>query len=155
VSPGVSINLSHKELSLLLFALEGGPEATAAGADSPVSCEDACPVVEKLEEALGGRAVPHEKRLAHHLNDHMREALFECGFIDVMAASRGQLDALSGEDRAKLRQVNERLSAWHCEIKLDGADRLKLSEALSRLPRSAWLTMPRTLWRLRKKLRAG
>jgi hypothetical protein len=151
----VSINFSHKELTLLLFALESGPSVAATQGERMPSCEEACPVAEKFEEALGGRAVPHEKRLASHLNDHMREALFDCGIIELMAAGSGSLDALSNEEAAKLQLANERLSAWHCEIKLDAADRLKLSEALSRLPRAAWLTMPRTLWRLRKKLKAS
>ena len=36
---------------------------------------------------------------------------------------------------------------------LDDDERRQLREAFARVPRSAWVTMPRTLWRLRKKLR--
>jgi hypothetical protein len=61
---------------------------------------------------------------------------------------------LSSEDRAKMQRANERLRVWQCEIKLDAADLGLLRESLASLPRSAWIAMPRTMWRLRKKLKA-
>ncbi|HVF90672.1 MAG TPA: hypothetical protein VNH22_11440, partial [Blastocatellia bacterium] len=56
---------SHQELCLLMFALEGGEASGQSGPGEP-SCEEACPVVENLEQALGGR-LPPEKHLARHL----------------------------------------------------------------------------------------
>ena len=147
-----AITLSHNEISLLLFALQGGDSAPMPDA---ASCEEACPVVESVEELLcGGQIDPHQQ-LVRHLNNHLREAMIECGMFELMAAA--QPDAaqrLSVEDPMKLRQVNERLAEWTCQIKLDDAERRLLHESLSRLPRSSWVMMPRTMWRLRKKLKA-
>ncbi|HEX8185807.1 MAG TPA: hypothetical protein VF747_13670 [Blastocatellia bacterium] len=146
------VELSHQELSLLLFALEG---ETATASESPPSCEEACPVVENLEEMFGAHALPHEKQLARHLGNHLREALVECGMFELMGAGANEAaSSPSVDNQAKLREITERLKRWTCEIKLGEPDKKMLSEAVSRLPRSAWISMPRTLWRLRKKLKA-
>ncbi|HSB11838.1 MAG TPA: hypothetical protein VLM38_20290 [Blastocatellia bacterium] len=148
-TPGTT--LTHNEISLLLFALEGG---NAAPLPDPSTCEDACPVVESVEELLCGGKLEPRHQLVRHLNNHLREALIECGMFELMAT--GQPDgaqALSVEDQTKLHQVNQRLSEWNCRIKLDDTERRLLYESLSRLPRSSWVTMPRTMWRLRKKLK--
>lgn len=143
--------LSHYELSLLLFALQGGKAASLPDADS---CEEACPVVESVEELLCGGTLDPKQQLVRHLNNHLREALIECGMFEVMATAQlaGRVPSL--EDPVKLQQVNERLAAWTCHIKLDGAEQRLLYESVARLPRSSWITMPRTMWRLRKKLKA-
>jgi hypothetical protein len=142
---------SHQELSLLLFALEGGAGRAAASSDS-ASCEEDCPVVEDLGELFGGGPLPHDKRLIRHLNNHLREGLIECGLFEIIAARRPGHD-LSSEDQTRLRQANEQLKSWRCEISLDPADLRLLRASMASLPRSAWVAMPRTLWRLRKKLR--
>ena len=145
------VELSHQELSLLLFALEGD----AATAPAAPSCEDACPIVENLDQLFGNNTIPHEKQLARHLGNHLREALIECGMFELMRAGQPAAAEMSVEDQAKLREINERLKEWRCEIKLAELDRKALADAMSRLPRSAWISMPRTLWRLRRKLKAS
>jgi hypothetical protein len=146
----VVVELSHKELSLLLYALEAGE---AARPESP-SCEEACPVVEEFDNLFGGGLVLPEKKLAHHLNTHMREALIDCGMFEMIGAARGgAAGELSFDEQAKLQQANERLKDWRCEMKIESGDLQLLTQALSRLPHSAWIAMPRTMWRLRKKLR--
>jgi hypothetical protein len=150
MNAGEPVEFSHQELSILLFALEG---ETATASDSPPSCEEACPIVENLDELFGTHNLPHEKQLARHLGNHLREALVECGMFELMATPSAARE-LSVEGQAKLREINERLKQWRCEIKLSEPDRKSLGEAMSRLPRSAWISMPRTLWRLKKKLRA-
>ena len=144
--------MSHDELSLLLFALQGGDSAQLPDA---ASCEEACPVVESVEELLcGGQLDPHQQ-LVRHLNNHLREAMIECGMFELMAAAQpAAAQTLPADDPMKLRRVNERLSRWTCQIKLDDAERRLLYESLSRLPRSSWIMMPRTMWRLKKKLKA-
>ena len=143
-----TIEFSHQELSLILFALEGEPAA------SEPSCEEACPIADHLEEMFGMSSLPAEKQLARHLNNHMREALIESGMLELMAGFKPDAErAITDEDRVKIQQANDRLKRWSCEIKLETTDKKRLSEAVSRLPRSAWLTMPRTLWRLKKKLK--
>jgi hypothetical protein len=148
-----AVEFSHKELSLMLFALEGEP--VAQGSEGEPSCEEACPIVDHLEEMFGASSLPPEKQLARHLNNHVREALIESGMLELMAEF--QTDAarsLTDEEQAKAQQANERLKRWSCNVKLDELDKKMLSEAVSRLPRAAWVAMPRTLWRLRKKLKA-
>jgi len=148
----LSTTLSHHEISLLLFALEGGSAAPLPDASS---CEEACPVVESVEELLCGGKLDPEQQLVRHLNNHLREALIESGMFELMAAGQtGRTQALSAEDQRKLQQVNERLAAWTCQIKLDDTERRLLRESLSRLPRSSWITMPRTMWRVRRKLKS-
>ena len=143
--------LSHDEVSLLLFALQGGDSAPMPDA---ASCEEACPVVESVQELLcGGQLDPHQQ-LVRHLNNHLREAMIECGMFELMAAAQpGAAQGLPVNDPLKLQQVNERLAEWTCQIKLDDAERRLLYESLSRLPRSSWVMMPRIIWRLRKKLK--
>lgn len=149
----IPTTLSHDEISLLLFALQGGDAAPLPDAES---CEDACPVIESVEELLcGGHLDPHQQ-VVRHLNNHLREAMIECGMFELMAAAQpGATPAPSADDPMKLQQVNERLAAWTCQIKLEDPERRLLHEAISRLPRSSWVMMPRTLWRLRKKLKAS
>jgi hypothetical protein len=144
--------LSHEEISLLLFALQGGDSAPIPDA---ASCEEACPVVESVEELLCGGQIDPQQQLVRHLNNHLREAMIESGMFELMATAQpGPAQTLPVDDPMKLRQVNERLSQWTCQIKLDDAERRLLHESLSRLPRSSWIMMPRTMWRLRKKLKA-
>ena len=143
------VEFSHKELSLLLFALEGA--AASPQAQSP-SCEESCPVVENLDDLFGAGGLSHEKKLARHLNNHLREGLVECGMFEVLAL--GPVQSLSEQQQSRLKQANTRLENWSCKIELVADDRELLRAALARLPGSAWATMPRTLWRLRKKLRA-
>lgn len=148
------LELNHQELNLLLFSLEGAPLALTADSVAEPSCEDACPVVDHLGEMFG--AMTPEKKLVNHLNNHLREGMLECGFLEVADKLRsGDPAQLSPEDQAKFQQANERLLGWRCAINFDEGERRHLREAFARLPRSAWLVMPRTLWRLRKKLRAG
>jgi hypothetical protein len=141
------VELSHQELSLLLFALEGG---TGINAENP-ACEDACPVVEHLEQHLGVTALSAEKKLAHHLNSHIREGLIECGAFELMAAGKG--GAPAADEQAKLEQMNAKLRQWSCQLRLEEGERQLLRQSMSRLPRAAWFAMPRVLWRLRKKLK--
>jgi hypothetical protein len=144
--------LAHNEISLLLFALQGGNAAAVPDAES---CEGACPVVESVEELLCGGKLDPKQQLVRHLNNHLREALIESGMFELMAATQpGAGQVVSVEDPMKLQQVNDRLSEWTCHIKLEDPERRLLYESVSRLPRSTWLTMPRTMWRLRRKLSA-
>jgi len=144
--------LSHDEISLLLFALQGGDSALLPDA---ASCEEACPVVESVEELLCGGQLDPQQQLVRHLNNHLREAMIECGMFELMATAQpGLAQVLSVDDPMKLQKINERLSQWTCQIKLDDAERRLLYESLARLPRSSWVMMPRTMWRLRKKLKA-
>ena len=144
--------LSHDEISLLLFALQGGEAAPVPDA---ASCEEACPVVDSVEDLLCGGKLDPAQQLVRHLNNHLREALIECGMFELMATGQpGAAQSLSVEDQTKLQQVNESLAEWSCHIKLEDPERRLLYESVSRLPRSTWLTMPRTMWRLRRKLSA-
>jgi hypothetical protein len=143
-----AIELSHNEISLLLFALEGGNAAPMPDASS---CEEACPVVESVEELLCGGKLDPKQRLVRHLNNHLREGLIECGMFELMAATP---ESVSVEDQARFQQVNARLTQWSCQIKLDSDERRLIYESISRLPRATWITMPRTMWRIRRKLKA-
>jgi hypothetical protein len=142
------IELSHNEISLLLFALEG---ANAAPMPDVSACEEACPVIESVEELLCGGKLDPKQQLVRHLNNHLREGLIECGMFELMAATP---ESLSVEDEARFQQVNARLTQWSCQIELDSEERRLIYESLSRLPRATWITMPRTMWRLRRKLKA-
>ena len=144
--------LSHSEINLLLFALQGGESAPMPDAES---CEEACPVVESVEELLCGGQLDPRQQLVRHLNNHLREAMIECGMFELMAAAQpGLAQRPSAEDPAKLQQVQVRLAEWRCQIELEDTERRLLYESLSRLPRSSWITMPRAMCRLRKKLKA-
>src|SRR5215471_3404352 len=70
------IELTHTEMSLLLFALEGGEAAPIPDASS---CEEACPVIESVEELLCGGQLDAKQRLVRHLNNHLREVMIESG----------------------------------------------------------------------------
>jgi len=143
--------LSHDEISLLLFALQGGAAAPVLDAES---CEEACPVVESVEELLCGGALDPEQQLVRHLNNHVREALIESGLFELMAAARnGDDQTHSAEQQSKLDLANERLKQWRSDVRFSDDERKLLTDALSRVPRTAWLLMPRALWHLRKKLR--
>jgi len=144
------VEFSHKELSLLVFVLDG--QAAPSAEPQAPSCEESCPVVENLEDLFGAGGLTHEKKLARHLNNHLREALVECGMFDVLAL--GPVQSFSEEQQSRIDQANERLGNWSCKIELVADDRELLRAALARLPGSAWATMPRTLWRLRKKLKS-
>lgn len=144
-------SFTHDEISLLLFALEGHEAAPIPDAES---CEEACPVVESVEVLLCGGAIDPKKQLVRHLNNHLREALIECGMFELMAtAQQGVTQSDSIEERAQLEQANQRLALWSCQIKLNNEERRLLDEALSRLPWASWITMPRTMWGLRRKLK--
>src|SRR5262249_47156700 len=99
--------LSHQELSLLIFILEGAGAVPEMPSDTHPSCEEACPVVEHFEALFEDGAIPREKKLLNHLGNHLREGLIECGMFDLMARTRpGVEHAPSAEDREKLQQVN-------------------------------------------------
>jgi hypothetical protein len=144
-----AIELSHNEISLLVFAIEGGNAAPIPDASS---CEEACPVVESVEELLCGGTIDPKQQLVRHLNNHLREGLIECGMFELMAAQSGST-VLSADAETQLQRASEQLAAWTCQIKLDSEERRLLHEALSRLPRSSWITMPKTMWRLSRKLK--
>jgi hypothetical protein len=143
--------LSHQELSLLLFALEGAEPAPVAHSVAEPSCEEACPVVDHLEEMFG--TITPEKKLISHLNNHLREGMLECGYLEVMDKIKDNPQTMSAEDQLQLQQLNERLKSWSCEIKFDDSEKELLNKAFGQFPRAAWVSMPRTLWRLRKKIR--
>lgn len=119
------------------------------------SCEEACPVVESVEELLCGGTLDPEQQLVRHLNNHIREGLIESGLFELMAAARNGNDQSSlAEQQSQLNVANQRLKQWHSDVRLSNDERKLLADVLRRrVPRSAWLMMPRTLWRLRKKLR--
>jgi hypothetical protein len=144
------VEFSHQELTLALFALEGGePGRLAEEACSPD--DDACPLVERIGDLFEHTLAP-EKRLSRHLDKHLRQSWVECGLLDALGPA-DESGRTSTEEATALSELNQRLREWRCEIQLEDAERLDLSRALSRLPRSAWVTMPRTLWRLKRKLK--
>jgi hypothetical protein len=146
------IELTHEELSLLVFALEGDKTAPESG---DPSCEEACPIVEHFEAHFNGGEIPLDVRLVRHLNNHLREGLIESGVFELLASTHQRANtALSGQERARLDEAHERLSRWSCQVRLENTERRFLSEVMSRLPRSAWISMPRTLWRLKRKLKS-
>ncbi|HEU4389770.1 MAG TPA: hypothetical protein VFV34_18335 [Blastocatellia bacterium] len=140
---------SYEELNLLVFTLEGCPDPGRTR-EAP-SCEDSCPAIPNLETLFAGEQVSPEERLAHHLTNHLREGMVECGMLDL-AMPAGSLEGVDG-DNPQVGAVNERLRQWSCEISLNDSEIRVLTDALGRLPRSAWLSMPRFLWRLRKRLK--
>ena len=146
-----TVTFYHHEISLLLFALEGGKALVSPDVDS---CEEACPVAESVEELLCGGTIDPKKQLVRHLNNHLREALIECGMFELMATvQQGATQSGSIEERAQLERANQRLALWTCQIKFDDEERRLLDQALSRLSRASWITMPRTMWRLKRKLK--
>lgn len=147
----IKTTFSHHELSLLLFALQGGTGAPLPDADS---CEEACPVVESVEELLCGGKLDAEQQLIRHLNTHIRESLIDCGMFEVMAAAHNGHSGPAVDQQAKLTEANARLKNWSAEVGFNTEERRLLADSLARMPRSAWLMMPRIMWRLRKKLRS-
>jgi len=145
-----AIILTYNEISLLLFALEGG---TAAPVPNTDSCEEACPIIESVEELLCGGTIDSHQQLVRHLNNHLREAMIDCGMFELMATAQPGA-TLPSEETVRLQLVNERLAHWTCEIKLEETERRLLAASLARLPKSSWVTMPRAMWRLRRKLRS-
>jgi len=147
-----SIEFSHRELTLALFALQGGEPADAP--DAPCSPgDDACPIVENIAD-LFEHTLPDDRRLSRHLDKHLRQSWIECGLLNLREDhGPGGADLAPPEKASEMLALNQRLREWKCEVQLEDADRRDLFRALSRLPRSAWITMPRTLWRLRRKLR--
>jgi hypothetical protein len=146
-----AITLTYNEISLLLFALQGGAAAPVPNADS---CEEACPVIESVEELLCGGTIDSQQQLVRHLNNHLREAMIDCGMFELMATAQpGATEQVQIEDTSKLEVVNERLAQWTCDIKLEQPEIRMLSGSLSRLPKTSWITMPRAMWRLSKKLK--
>jgi hypothetical protein len=150
------VELSHRELTLLLFALERDEDGNCASTDSgPPSCEDACPIVERLDEALRSESIPHNQKLARHLREHLREAMVETGVLELMSkVGFNHERLLSVQEQTQLQESNKKLAGWSCEVNLSAEDRRALRQAVSRLPGSAWLSMPRVLWRLRRKLKS-
>jgi hypothetical protein len=145
------VNLTYSDISLLLFALDGG---TAGSGPNPDSCEEACPVIESVEELLCGGTIDPRQQLVRHLNNHLREAMIESGMFELMATTQPTAaQPMPTEDAMKLQMVNERLARWSCDIKLAEPERELLYGSLTRLPKSSWITMPRAMWRLRKKLK--
>ena len=153
----MTITLSHRELSLALFALEGGN--LPASVDDPCSPDEhACPVADSQEEMFGARSMTPEKKLARHLTQHLQQGWLECGLMGMGAAGEpapGEVasgEHVSREQQVSARRMADNMKKWTCAIELAPEERRLLSEAIGRLPRSAWISMPRTMWRLRKKL---
>ncbi len=143
----MAAKLSYKELNLLLFALTGGSEALdPAVVDS--SCETACPIIENIEQCLDGSVISGEQQLIRHLNNHLREGLIQCGMFEHLASAR----SVESAAHADPDPIDQRLARWSCEIDLDPSEKILLKRSLSGLPSSAWISMPVTLWRLRRKL---
>jgi hypothetical protein len=143
----VAIEISYKELTLLRFSLEGG-RITPGTPAAEISCEEACPAFDQLRDLLDKEPLPPEKELARHLDAHLREAMIECGLLEVA----GTVSNLS-ERQDAVGRINERLTGWKCRLELAEGELRILSQALRRLPASAWISMPRVIWRLRKKLK--
>ena len=145
------VNLTYSDISLLLFALDGGTAGSVPNLDS---CEEACPVIESVEELLCGGTIDPRQQLVRHLNNHLRGAMIESGMFELMAtAQTGAAQQVSAEEARRFQLVNEQLAHWSCDIQLTEPERQLLDGSLSRLPRSSWITMPRAMWRLRKKLK--
>ena len=153
----MTINLSHRELSLALFALEGS--VLPANVEDPCSPDEhACPVADSLEEMFGARNLTPKKRLARHLTQHLQQGWLECGLMNMRKTDHEQLgtsnERIAREQELYATRMAENIRKWSCEIELDSEEQRLLSEAIGRLPRSAWLSMPRTMWRLRRKVRS-
>jgi hypothetical protein len=142
----VEVEFSHKELSLVLFALEGGrlPNIPEDPCEEP---HDACPIVEDLEERFGWRRMSDQQKLVQHLGKHLRQGWVECGLLELAPGGPQQFE------KVEMLRMQKQLEDWSCRIVLERSDRDLLYEAISKLPRSAWISMPRILWRLKKKLR--
>jgi hypothetical protein len=142
----LKFEFSHHELSLALFALEGGAAPRVPEDPCSTASED-CPIVEQLEETFGWRGLSPAERLAHHLSKHLRQAWVDVGLLDL----RKDEDLHIG--KSEMSKLEKRMEGWHCNLVLEAPDCDLLCEAIAKLPRSAWIAMPRTMWRLKKKLR--
>src|SRR5262249_11169514 len=120
-----STSFSHHELSLMLFALEGGQPAPVPDQSS---CEEACPVVENLEELLCGGRIEPRQQLVRHLNNHLREGLIESGLFELLASAgskdsarqpEGASDKLDGarvEITGPMLASQPRLAERRCDV---------------------------------------
>ncbi|HEY6333034.1 MAG TPA: hypothetical protein VI756_27170 [Blastocatellia bacterium] len=140
------VEFSHHELSLALFALEGGT-APSVPVDPCSTASEDCPIVEQLEETFGWRGLSPAERLARHLSKHLRQAWVESGLLDLQKESDLQIS------KSDMTELQRRMEGWRCSVVLEAPDRGLLYEAIAKLPRSAWIAMPRTMWRLKRKLR--
>jgi hypothetical protein len=148
------IEFSHKELTLVLFAMEGGEPLAPPDPDRCAPDHSDCPIVETLEEGFD-RGLSAEKQLAQHLGKHLRQGWIDCGLLQA-AGPDGNAQTVDLEAQTdQLKKMHLLLSGWTCRIELDPTERRNLYDVVGKLPRSAWITMPRTIWRLRKKLKAG
>ena len=145
------LQLSHHELSVLIYSLQG-PDEPVQG-DS-TSCETACPIIDSVEHLLCGGEISREDKLIRHLNNHVRDALIQCGVFELMALKEVPEQAASPEHQTRLAAAHQRLNDWSCEIRLNREERAALLAGLKRMPSAAWLSMPKLMWRLRKKLKA-
>jgi hypothetical protein len=143
------IQLNHQELSLLLFSLERDRVASVPDASS---CEDACPVVDTLEELLCGGTIDTRQQLVRHLNNHIREGLIETGMFQLLAARESPHSQARAPLQEEVAGAHDRLNAWTCSVRFTEDERIVLKQSLKRVPLSAWLSVPRTLWKLKKKL---
>jgi hypothetical protein len=91
----MNVTFSHRELSLVLFALEGGE--LPASVHDPCSDEHACPVAESLEEMFGSAKPTPEKKLAQHLVKHLQEGWIQCGLMDLGSPDVTQPGPFAGE----------------------------------------------------------
>ncbi|HMG35568.1 MAG TPA: hypothetical protein VKM94_16650 [Blastocatellia bacterium] len=149
-----SRTFSYFELSLMVFALEGGQ---AARLPDESSCEEACPVVENLEELLCGGTIEPRQQLVRHLNNHLREGLIETGMFELLASERTGENSSQGkvlENDPRILEAQHRLAKWRCDIALKREESDLLLQSLSGLSNAAWISMPRKLWKLRKKLKS-
>ncbi|HKV41581.1 MAG TPA: hypothetical protein VJX67_20420 [Blastocatellia bacterium] len=145
------VEFTHQELSLLLFALDGG-ELPRTVTDPCDPKEAACPVVESLEEVFGARNLAPEKKLARHLGQHLRQGWVDCGLLHMIPAEE-TADPRENNQIPNVMSLNSKLKDWRCEVTLDSQEHDILSGAILRLPRTAWMSMPLMMWRLRRKLR--
>ena len=142
----LEITFSHTELSLVMFALEEGRPANVPQ-DPCQEAAEACPIVEQLEDTFGWRNMSPQERLCRRLGKHLRQSWVDCGLLDLR---EGATDPAAADDITRMRK---QLAGWSCQVTLDSVDRDLLNRAIAKLPRSAWISMPRTMWRLRRKLR--
>src|SRR5215510_2069918 len=98
------VEFSHQELTLALFALQGGEPARAADAACAPD-DDACPIVERIGD-LFEHTLPREERLSRHLDKHLRQSWVECGLLDLMGGTApGEAMPPSADKTADLREI--------------------------------------------------
>src|SRR5262249_29791786 len=119
--PEVTINLSHRELSLALFALEEGN--LPASVEDPCSPDEhACPVADSLEEMFGTPKLTPEKKLARHLTQHLQQGWIECGLMNMNEPVGGQAVA-PAEDITRDDQLSASRMAQHMGKRRCGIER--------------------------------